>query len=279
MLTINIIGAGRLGKTLAKLIVKYQAGEILCVYNRTVKEAQKSITFIGQGRATASLDDINPANISFITTPDDHIQKTGALLLKNQPDGLFVHCSGSKTANIFATKNAVSAHPLKSFADPMRAVASFSGTYCSIESPCQTAALTIEALFKKIGAKPFFIKKDQKPLYHSASVFGSNYLVTLYQSARTCLEHSDIPSNTAHEIAHALLQGTLDNIGTLKEAKTALTGPIQRGDLATIATHIAALNSNQHLKILYQALGNATVDLTSHHASIKSTLEKLFSQK
>ena len=70
---VNIIGAGRLGQTLAKLITLYKVGTIQAVYNQTVSSAQHAITFIGQGLPCHNMEALPPAEVTLITTPDDLI--------------------------------------------------------------------------------------------------------------------------------------------------------------------------------------------------------------
>lgn len=71
---INIIGAGRLGKTIARLIKVHQAGTIQGICNTTFKSAKNAIQFIGQGKPFLSIESLPPVDITIISTPDDQIE-------------------------------------------------------------------------------------------------------------------------------------------------------------------------------------------------------------
>jgi prephenate dehydrogenase len=73
--TVNIIGAGKLGKTIMKLIVLKEAGTVQGVCNSSLSSSKAAVEFIGQGKAYANISNLPAADITFITTPDDSIEK------------------------------------------------------------------------------------------------------------------------------------------------------------------------------------------------------------
>lgn len=284
---INFIGCGKLGKTIAKLIKIKGLGEISGIVNSTKQSAIDSTIFIGAGIPCSTLDDLPPADITFITTRDDIIEEI-ALKLHNtgkiKAGSIILHCSGSLTSDVLsATKNSnasvSSIHPIKSFANPEQAVNTFDGTYCAVEGDQSAMTIAIN-LFEKLGGIIVPIKKEKKKIYHAGGVIANNYLVTLHHHATACYMNTGIEEATAKKIVRMLMNDALNNLQTLNHTK-ALTGPIQRGDIKTISNHIEALsaeNTLQYTKDLYKSIGEKTVELTTHDDDIKRALAKTLSQ-
>lgn len=279
MKTINIIGAGKLGKTIGRLLVQHNLAKIIGVCNRSLESSNDAIAFIGDGLPFTNIQKLPPADITFITTPDDQICEMSVTISRHgniQPGNIFVHCSGVLTSDVLAsvkTKDGLiaSIHPMKSFADPNISVANYAGTYCAIEG--DTEALNIlEPIFQFIGSITYRIEKTKKSTYHAAGVFASNYLVTLSQEAVNCLLESGVEEKMALNIILSLMQGTLTNIKRTMSPKEALTGPIKRGDVSTINKHLLALSDCKQ-RFLYSTLGKATLQLTTHDEEMKEKIE------
>ncbi len=283
MTTINCIGCGKLGKTILKLIADNQLAKINDIANQSHQSAKAAVEFIGQGNAISKLDELSPADIYFIATRDDTIQKVcEELVRKNllKPGAIVVHFSGSLSSDILlSARNAqcfiASAHPIKSFAQPSIVVANFSGTYVAIEGNPE-AMPAISELFKGIGGVVFNIKKENKRQYHAAMVIANNYLTTLHYQAVENLKSSGVEENIAKKLVSMMMSDSLNNVNRLSH-KEALTGPIQRGDAMTIKGHMEALKHDPINKAIYAALGKGTLPLTSHGPSEKKELEKILS--
>lgn len=282
MFAINIIGAGRLGKTIGKLIALNKLGVVQGLRNTSMSSGHAAASFIGEGLAYAEIGDLPPADITFITTPDDQIKKAAQTLSLSsnlKKDSIVIHCSGSLTSaelESLKTKHChlASIHPMCSFADPSISVNTFANTYCALEG--DTKALEImDLLFRQLGANTYVIKADQKIVYHAAGVIASNYLVTLCAQANRCLEHAGVEGEKALQIILNLMQGTLNNLATTLSPKDALTGPIKRGDVETLAKHQQAFNSNKELLELYNQMGLLTLKLACHNEKIETTLRNL----
>jgi predicted short-subunit dehydrogenase-like oxidoreductase (DUF2520 family) len=100
-----------------------------------------------------------------------------------------------------------------------------------------------------------------KTVYHAASVFASNYLVTVLDAALRAYQAAGISEEVARQLAAPLAAETMDNVFRLG-AGAALTGPIARGDLGTVARQQAALDLwDGPTGHLYRALAAATVTL------------------
>ena len=98
-------------------------------------------------------------------------------------------------------------------------------------------------------------------MYHAASVFASNYLVTVLDAALRAYQAAGIPEQVARELARPLATETLENVFRLGP-RAALSGPIARGDFATVARQQAALDGwDAPTGELYRALAEATTSL------------------
>ncbi|NEX59793.1 Rossmann-like and DUF2520 domain-containing protein [Noviherbaspirillum galbum] len=241
--TLNIIGAGKVGRTLARL---WQERQVFCVgdvLNRSLDSSQQAVLAIGGGRAAASLGDMAPAQCWLLAVADDAIEtccqslaRTGLLDAGPQGKPIVFHCSGALSSHALASARdrgalTASVHPIRSFADAQE-LASLEGAWCGIEG--DTGALeTLSSGFEALGARMVAIQAEHKLVYHSAAVFACNYLVTLLDVAVQAYGRSGVPPDTALAMMESLVRGTVDNVFRLGPAQ-ALTGPIARGDLATV---------------------------------------------
>lgn len=277
-LTINIIGAGKLGKTIGRLLVCSHLAKIAGVCNRSIESAQEAIAFIGQGKCFSSIQQLPSADITLITTPDNEIREASVALSHCEhihPGHICLHMSGVLTSDILSAIKekqglVASCHPMRSFAEPSLAAALYAGTFCAIEGDME-ALNVVKPLFESFGSKTFPIQKEKKSLYHAAGVFASNYLVTLSQQAFNCFIEAGLEKELALKMTMQLMKGTLSNIENCTSPSEALTGPIQRGDTSSITAHLNALTDKEQ-KNLYAVLGKATLDLTSHENRTKAEL-------
>lgn len=237
-----------------------------------------AIKFIGQGNYCPTIGELQPADITFITTPDDLISIACEELSKNKflkKGCVILHCSGSLTSDALTSVKekgcyVASVHPMRSFAKPELSVEQYSGTYCAIEGD-KEALLNARSLFNSIGSITYEIDKNKKSSYHAAGVFASNYLVTLAQQALSCMREAGVENEMAMHVITNIMRGTVSNLETTLSPEQSLTGPIKRGDISTIMKHIASL-TDQEQKHLYSALGKATLHLTEHNTVKKEKI-------
>lgn len=285
MKTLNILGAGRLGQTLAHLWHNAQVLTIQALANRTLASAQRAQAFISTGQLF-TLDQIAAmpqADLWLIACPDDQLKMYCDLLARTQElnHSTVFHCSGALTAQeVLASAKAqgasiASIHPIKSFAQPALATQTFQGTYCGVEGDTPALELLIP-LFEGMGAHCFTIKADAKTLYHAASVIACNYLVALQELALQTYAQAGVKRTQALAILQPIVTTTVQTMFQLDTSK-ALTGPIARGDTQTVAKQLTALNAwNPDYAELYQSLGQIALQLTRKQHNLEaSSLEVL----
>lgn len=270
MKTINIIGGGKVGKTLGRLWSLSQVFGVRCVLNRSLQSAAEAVDFIGGGRPIESYADLEPADLVMISTPDEAIEQCCRRLCAAdvlRPGTIVFHCAGSLSSELLAPARSRGAlvaglHPVKSFADPATAVETFAGTFCAVEGD-RPACETLEDAMHGCGAKCFHVEPDQKTIYHAATVIVCNYLVALMEAGLRCFEHSGMSRETAMEVMESIVTGTIGNLFELGPVG-ALTGPIARGERQVVQRQCEALGRwDEDIEAIYKSLGRLAVELSA----------------
>jgi len=266
-LLINLIGAGHVGRALGRLFAAHGAFTVQDVLTRSAQGAEEAVAFIGAGRACSDVAQMRPAQVWMLAVGDDAIGPACAALAASQPllGALVFHCSGAKASNELAAARAAGAfvasvHPVRSFADPGAVAASFTGTWCGVEGDPDALA-PLEPAFNAIGAQLVQIDPAAKTVYHAAAVFASNYLVTVLDAALRAYAAAGVPPDVARELARPLASEALANVFRIGP-EAALSGPVARGDFATVARQQEAVTRwDPDTGRLYAALVDATSDL------------------
>ena len=269
---LNLIGAGHVGRVLGRLFAQHGCFEIGQVLTRSAASAQAAAAFIGAGVAVDGYDRLRPAAVHLLAVGDDQIADACAALARAVPlqDSIVFHCSGAlASGQLQAARDAgalvASVHPIRSFADPAAVAAQFSGTFCGVEGDAAALAVLTPAL-QAIGAQPVTIDASAKTVYHAAAVFASNYLVTVLDAALRAYQAAGIPEPVARQMAQPLATESMANVFRLGAA-AALSGPIARGDFATVARQQQAVDEwDAATGELYRALVPPTTDLAARKA-------------
>lgn len=261
---VNIIGAGRVGRTFLRLL----GGQVQDIASGTRASAETAVRETGHGQAT-DLDRMRPADIWLLTVPDTQIANVAqALARTDAPPAIAIHCSGFHTADIMAPLSAkgwhlASAHPNLSFADPESAAARFGGTPCGIEGDAEAVA-AIETILKNLGAQPFRIASDRKALYHAAAVFSNNFATVCQAIARAAWKDAGVPDDIAADLNASLLNATAENV-VRHGPVAALTGPAARGDTAVVQAQARCVADwNEEAGRLYRELSALAARLKSN---------------
>ena len=250
MQTLNVIGCGRVGQTLAALLHQHGVCVVQDLYSRTPASAEQAAHFVGAGRTAPSLTTMRPADLWLISVPDGQIAEVADQLAKAQGQALkgsvAWHNSGFLSAEVLAPLQAMGAstasvHPVLSFATPASAVAQFAGTLCGLEGQPE-ALVVLRPWVAAIGGQGFEIESTKKPLYHAAAVFCSNFTVVLQGVAQEAWCESGVPPELLAPLTQALLQSSVANVAKLGPAE-ALTGPAARGDTAVVQRQAEAVQA------------------------------------
>ena len=268
-----IIGAGMVGTAIG-ILLKKAGYKVAAVCDKSPAALKKAVKHIRARAVRDPRETLNYADCLLLTTPDDAIAAVcREISLSPAIKNKFVfHLSGAGGLALLdaaAQKGAFvgSFHPLQSFSSVDNAVANIPRSYFGI-----TAEGKAKALAKKIVADlkgvPLFISDAQKPLYHAAACFVSNYLVTLLNSAEAIYQATGIREKQARKAYLPLVWGTLKNIERCGSV-LALTGPIARGDAGTIDKHLQTIGEKAHqFNEIYRFLGLMTVKLACKKGSL-----------
>jgi predicted short-subunit dehydrogenase-like oxidoreductase (DUF2520 family) len=138
-------------------------------------------------------------------------------------------------------------HPLQTFTS-RRGAEQLDGAWAAITAESNEARRVGFELAETLGLRPFELAADARPLYHAGAAIASNYLVTLHRIASELFVAAGAPP----EALVPLMRRTIDN-------GFELTGPIERGDWATVESHRRAIrDARPDLEPLYDLLAEAT---------------------
>ena len=266
-LSLNIIGAGRVGQTIGKLFNIHGCFEIKGILNKTTDSSKKAIEFIGSGYACDTLSDLPNSDVIMITTPDFEIENIANKLseIDTLKTKIVFHCSGATASTVLnpLTKKGIkigSIHPIMTFATPEKSINDFSGVYCGFEGD-DVILDTLQDAFNKIGGKVFKINTEKKAVYHVATTMACNYLIALMDTAIDLYVESGLSRADALSVMQPIVKKTIDNVFSIEPIK-ALTGPIARGDYNTVQRHMDAL-TDQRIKNIYSILGAKTLEISA----------------
>jgi predicted short-subunit dehydrogenase-like oxidoreductase (DUF2520 family) len=258
--SVAIVGAGRAGAALGHALAG-KGCRICGVASRSLASAQKLAARYQAAASIKPQEVTAKAQVIFITTPDDSIAETARQTAQagGFKEGQFVyHSSGALGADVLAAAKECGAfvgcmHPLQTLAGNQDLLVN---CYFALDGDGE-AVETAKGLVQLIGGTSLHVPAESRALYHAAASVASNYLVALLHAAGHMLKEAGINDGT--KVLMPLVAGTLKNIenqGTI----AALTGPISRGDIKTVAKHFDALKGTGEAD-LYAALARYTIQI------------------
>lgn len=260
---IAIVGAGRVGTAIG-VRLRAAGHRIVAVTGRGAT-AERAAMFLPGVPVLTPNEAVAGADVVVVAVPDDAVAATVAgLATACRPGTWVVHCSGAlglavldAAGDLGARRLAV--HPLQTFPDVQRAIEELPGCAAAITADDEEGYAVGERLANDLGARPFRLSDEARPLYHAAAVLASNDLVTLSGLAARAFELAGVPDPTG--AMQPLQRATVENVGRLGPA-AALTGPAVRGDAGTVARNLEALAAQLPEAVpVYVVLARATLDL------------------
>ena len=235
--------------------------------------AHASVTVIGAGRLgsaltaalrAAGLDVEGPlgrgarsnAGVTVLCVPDGEI---AAAAEAAQAPGFVGHTSGATPLAVLgdAGERAFGLHPLQTFAGGESA-ASFSGAGCAVAGASPEALAVARDLATRLGMLAIEIDDSERAAYHAAASVASNFLVTLQAVAEELAGAAGLTREQARSLLAPLVRSTVDNWAE-RGPEAALTGPVARGDDATVIRQRDAVEgAAPHLLPLFDELVERT---------------------
>ena len=287
---ISVIGVGRLGSALVTALHNNHF-TIAAIVDHNFDLARNIAKIVGAKIYSSSIGDLAPADILFIAVPDDEIKAVVselAIHFEQQRLSKFVfHTSGAMASDVFDPLQKFSVagasfHPIQTFSGAKNDWQKFQNIYFGVEgnpAAVEKAAEIIDVL----NGNMITIPPGKKSLYHLACTMASNYLISLMVPVVDLFDRLNLSESESLKIIYPLLQSTLSNLKT-RSLAGALTGPLSRGDVKTIAKHLEVLSRDfPAYRSLYQVLGKILLNLPSVAERIPderiNTLRKMLNGK
>ena len=232
-----------------------------------------TVRIIGAGRAGSSLhaalnrqhwpllptlhkgDDVrraaDGADLLVIATPDEAVAEVAAAVTPD-PTTVVAHLSGSLgLAPLAAHQRRAVLHPLVALPDAERGAQRLVGAWFGLS---REGDPLVEEVVQELHGRIVRVGEDGWARYHAAAVMASNHLVALMGQVERVASSAGAPLEAYLDLA----RGALEDVGALGPA-AALTGPVRRGDTATVQRHLAALPEAE--RSAYRALSEEAARL------------------
>ncbi|MCY0904162.1 Rossmann-like and DUF2520 domain-containing protein [Arthrobacter sp. H14-L1] len=242
-LGVGIIGAGKVGAVLGAAL--RAAGHAVVGVSAVSANSLDRAEVLLPGVPVLEIPDlIERSELVLLAVPDDALPVLVQGLASAgawQQGQLVAHTSGRYGTGVLAPARAAGAiplalHPAMTFTGMTLDLARLPD--CCFGVSADPAMLPIaQALVVEMGAEPVVIAEGDRVLYHAALAHAANHLVTLAAQSAQLL--ADIGVEAPDRMLGPLLRASLEN--ALASGESALTGPVARGDVGTVAAHAHAL--------------------------------------
>ncbi len=259
---VGVVGVGRVGAVLAAGL-RAAGHEIVAVSGESDASRARAAALIPGVPIAKPSDVARGCDLLLLTVPDDMLPNVVRVLADAgalRAGQVVAHSSGYHGVAALAPAAAVGARPIA-----LHPAMTFTGTAVDLDRlPGCVFGLTAgegereyaEQLVAQLGGRPAWVPEEMRTLYHAGLAHGANHLVTLVSEAMGLLGAAGV--NDPAGTLRPLLLAALDN--TLVHGDAALTGPIVRGDVRTVAAHVEEIAAKApHTLTTYAALARATL--------------------
>ena len=260
---VGVIGAGRVGAVLAA-VLRSAGHDIVAVAGASAATHIRVETLLPGVPVRPPAEVARGSELVVIAVPDDALVAVLSDLVQARAirAGQYVlHTSGLHGTSVLDFIARLGAHPVA-----MHPAMTFTGTDVDLDRlPGSVVAVTaepslrgfVEDLAADLGARTAWIHEADRPLYHAALAHGANHLVTLVAQVMELLRAAGTPEPA--DVLRPLLTAALNN--ALAYGDAALTGPIVRGDVRTVAAHLRQLtDSSPQALQTYVAMARTTAN-------------------
>lgn len=190
-------------------------------------------------------DDVTTAaeatDLVLIATPDAAIADVAANVAPAH-DAVIAHLSGACMLGALAPhEHRLSIHPLVAIPAGPTGAARLRDSPMALAASSERAQAIGSEIVGALGGTALHVADDRRVAYHAAAAMASNHLVALLGQVERVAATAGVPLDAYL----ALVRATVDNVAELGPA-AALTGPVARGDWATVAAHISAIDVGEH---------------------------------
>jgi predicted short-subunit dehydrogenase-like oxidoreductase (DUF2520 family) len=243
-LRVGIVGVGRVGSTLGVALAR--AGHEVVAVSAVSAESRRRADRLLPGVPVRPADEtVAAADLVLLAVPDDVLRGLVTGLAETgtwRPGQIAAHTAGSQGIGVLDAAAArgvlaLALHPVMTFAGRPEDVDRLAGATWGVTALDELRPVA-ESLVLEMGGEPVWVPEPARPLYHASLTIGSNHLVTLVNDAVGVLAGAGVAEPA--RLITPLLNASLENVLRLGDA--ALTGPVSRGDVATVSAHVRTLH-------------------------------------
>lgn len=283
---IGFVGAGRAGCSLGKYFAMKaaQADVTVTGYNSIVEEeARWAAEFTGSSMFERIEDVIAASDAIILSTPDGAIKKVWDTIDKKNLTGKMIcHLSGSLSSDVFSGIDtyggyAISIHPMFAFSNKDSVYQQLDSVSFTLEGHPYAVNAWKQQLHA-LGNHSVVIDQAKKPKYHAAASILSNQVIAVLATGYELLTECGFSEKDARTFSAALVRDNVEHV-IADGCVSALTGPIERGDVGTVQKHLQELNDTQ--KEMYRVCGSKLLELAgcknpqTDYAALESVLKEV----
>jgi predicted short-subunit dehydrogenase-like oxidoreductase (DUF2520 family) len=256
--TVALVGPGRAGTTIALALLE-QGHRVVAVAGRAPDAPSTTAAASCLSCDPVLVSDVGRgADIVVIATPDRAIEPTTVTIGPSlEPGALVFHLAGSRGLDVFSRLHELrpdvrtgALHPLQSFPSTSVGLERLRGAWAAVAGDDE-----VRELARSLGLRPFALRDEERTRYHAAAVVASNHVVALLGQVERLARSCDVPFEAFAPLVRASIENAFET-----SPSGALTGPIERGDLATVERHLASLDAAD--RDAYRALAREAARLT-----------------
>ena len=253
-----LVGPGRAGTTLSLALLEL-GWEPVGVAGRAPDAPSTASAAACLGAPPSLVSDAGRgAQLVVVATPDRAIESAALALVPSLEAGaLVLHLAGSKGLDVFdallgarADVRVGALHPLQAFPSASMGIERLHGAWAAVAGDPEVTELA-----RALGLHPFELPDDARGRYHAAAVVASNHLVALLGQVERLAAASGVPFDAFAPLVRSSVSDAF-GVGPAR----ALTGPVARGDLATVERHLATLDPGE--RDAYRTLAREVARLT-----------------
>ena len=262
-LRVGVVGAGRVGSVLGAAL--REAGHSVVATSAVSDASLDRAAEMLPGVPVVEVDEVvRRSDLVLVTVPDDQIASVvegfAAMGLLDQPR-MVAHAAGSlglaPLAPVLERGGlGFALHPAMTFSGEPKDVERLVGTIFAVTATDESLAVA-QSIVMDLGGEPVVLPEADRVTYHAALAHASNHAVTLVAQAQQVLRGLGI--DDPGRVLRPIMEATVDN--ALQRGDRALTGPVARGDVGTVAAHLAALRDETvDVPAAYRAMARATAE-------------------
>jgi predicted short-subunit dehydrogenase-like oxidoreductase (DUF2520 family) len=261
---IAIMGTGKLGTALAVSLrsAGYSITEIVSRAGKSSRQRAAALSRRVGARASILGENSLDAELVWLCVPDGAISSCAKLMAKLRVEGKVVlHSSGALTSdelNVLRKRGArvASVHPMMTFVTGE--TPALQGVGFAMEGD-REAVRVAKTIIAWLGGESFLIAKKDKALYHAWGTFASPLLTALLASSEEVAGAAGISRAMARRWMSPIVRQTIENYAKQGAAR-GFSGPIIRGDAATIKKHLQVLRRLPVARDVYLVLAQAAIE-------------------